>query len=206
MTSRSLRRAFLSLAVFGLLAARVATAADAPPPTSASQPLGGKQVDAKVVPGQPRTIGWDELVPKGWDPMKQFKDVDLSQLDDSDPRANDMLMKLQDAFDHAPVNSAMNGVEVKIPGFVVPLEEDQGTVTEFLLVPYFGACIHTPPPPANQILHVQPKQAAKFRSMDTVWVTGKLQTVHNESTMGVSGYHITADSVTRYTPDKSAKP
>ena len=203
MASRSLRRAFaLALTAFSLAAA----AADAPPSTSASQPLGGKPLDAKPVPGQPRTLAWAELVPKGWDPMKQFKDVDLSQLDDSDPRANDMLMTLQDAFDHAPVNTALNGVEVRIPGFVVPLEEDQGAITEFLLVPYFGACIHTPPPPANQILHVQPKQAAKFKSMDTVWVTGKLQTVHNESTMGVSGYHITADSVTRYTPENTDKP
>jgi hypothetical protein len=125
--------------------------------------------------------------------------MDLSKLDDSDPRANEMLMKLQDASNNAPTNAAMNGVEVKIPGFIVPLEENKGEVTEFLLVPYFGACIHTPPPPANQILHVRPKQGAKFRAMDTVWVTGKLQTVRNDSMMGVSGYHVTADSVTKYT-------
>jgi hypothetical protein len=46
---------------------------------------------------------------------------------------------------------------------------------------------------------VRPKQGAKFRAMDTVWVTGKLPTLRNDSKMGVSGYHVTADSVTKYT-------
>lgn len=186
--------------LFCALAMSAAFAADpAPQATSPSNPLGGKKAEARATPGQPRLITWEELVPKDWDPAKDFKGVDLSQLDDSDPRANELLMKMQAMLDNAPTNPAMNGVEVKIPGFIVPLEENKGEITEFLLVPYFGACIHTPPPPANQILHVRPQQGAKFRAMDTVWVTGKLQTVRNDSMMGVSGYHVTAQSVTRYT-------
>jgi uncharacterized protein len=196
MRARSL---VLSMALVATLSAFAAEPAPVGP-TSATQPLGGKAVvDAKPQPGQPRLISWAELVPKGWDPMKDYKDIDLSKLDDSDPRANEMLMKLQEAYDKAPVNSEMNGIEVKIPGFIVPLEESQGEITEFLLVPYFGACIHTPPPPANQVLHVLPRQAAKFRSMDTVWVTGRLRTVRDESMMGVSGYQLAAESVSRYT-------
>ncbi|MEJ8849121.1 DUF3299 domain-containing protein [Variovorax rhizosphaerae] len=178
-----------------------AWAADpAPSGTSAANPLGGKAVSAKVAPGQPRQIAWEELVPKDWDPMKAFKGVDFSKLDDNDPRANEMLMKLQKASDNAPTNPAMNGVMVKIPGYLVPLEEKNGQVSEFLLVPYFGACIHTPPPPANQIIHVETSKADKgLRAMDTIWVTGKMQTLRNDSMMGVSGYHVTADSVTKYT-------
>ena len=125
--------------------------------------------------------------------------MDLSAPDDGDPRANEMPMKMQEVSNNAPTNPAMNGTEVRIPGFIVPLEEAKGEVTEFLLVPYFGACIHTPPPPANQILHVVPQKGAKFRAMDTVWVTGKLQTLRNDSMMGVSGYHVSATSVTKYT-------
>lgn len=193
----------LRLPISFLLAVIVAggalAAEPSPQATSPTNPLGGKPADAKAVPGQPRVISWEELVPKDWDPMKELKGMDLSKLDDSDPRANEMLMKLQEMSNNAPTNAAMNGVDVKIPGFIVPLEENKGEVTEFLLVPYFGACIHTPPPPANQILHVRPKQGAKFRAMDTVWVSGKLQTVRNDSMMGVSGYHITADNVTKYT-------
>ena len=188
----------LALAAF-LVAGSALAAEPVPSATSPTNPLGGKAGSEKVAPGQPRVISWEELVPKDWDPMKELKGMDLSKLDDSDPRANELLMKLQDVSNNAPTNTAMNGVEVKIPGFIVPLEENKGEVTEFLLVPYFGACIHTPPPPANQILHVLPKQGAKFRAMDTVWVTGKLQTLRNDSMMGVSGYHMSADSVTKYT-------
>jgi hypothetical protein len=171
----------------------------APQTTSPTNPLGGKAAAAKPAAGQPRLISWEELVPKDWDPMKEFKGMDLSKLQDGDPRANELLMKMQEVSNNAPTNPEMNGVEVKIPGFIVPLEESKGEITEFLLVPYFGACIHTPPPPANQILHVRPRQGAKFRAMDTVWVTGKLQTLRNDSMMGVSGYHVTAESVTKYT-------
>ncbi|MBT2302974.1 DUF3299 domain-containing protein [Variovorax paradoxus] len=181
-------------------ATTMAFAADpAPQATSPTNPIGGKAAAAKPAAGQPRLISWEELVPKDWDPMKEFKGMDLSKLQDGDPRANDLLMKMQEVSNNAPTNPEMNGVEVKIPGFIVPLEESKGEVTEFLLVPYFGACIHTPPPPANQILHVRPRQGAKFRAMDTVWVTGKLQTLRNDSMMGVSGYHVTAESVTKYT-------
>ncbi|MDM0016089.1 DUF3299 domain-containing protein [Variovorax saccharolyticus] len=193
--TRPLLLTLLSLVVAGTAFA----AGPAPQATSPTQPLGGKAAEAKPAPGQPRLISWEELVPKDWDPMKELKGMDLSKLDDSDPRANELLMKLQEVSNNAPTNPALNGVEVKIPGFIVPLEENKGEITEFLLVPYFGACIHTPPPPANQILHVRPKQGAKFRAMDTVWVTGKLQTVRNDSMMGVSGYQVTADSVTKYT-------
>lgn len=150
-------------------------------------------------PAPPRPIEWHELMPKGWDPMKDFKGIDLGQLDDSDPRANELLMKMQEIANNAPINAQMNGVVVKLAGYVVPLEENKGEVTEFLLVPSFGACIHTPPPPANQVIHVRPRQAAKLRTMDTVWITGKLQAMRGDSMMGVSGYHMTADSVTRYT-------
>ena len=138
-------------------------------------------------------------MPKDWDPFKEFKGMDLSALNDGDPRANELLMKMQEVSNNAPTNPAMNGADIRIPGFIVPLEEAKGEVTEFLLVPYFGACIHTPPPPANQILHVVTSKGAKFRAMDTVWVTGKLQTLRNDSMMGVSGYHVNATSVTKYT-------
>lgn len=200
MTLRPLFSLFIALLAAALSAAALA-AGPAPAATTASNPLGGKAAPAAAAtPGQPRLISWEELVPKDWDPAKAFKDIDLSKLDDADPRASELLVKLQEASNNAPTNPALNGVEIKIPGFLVPLEENNGQVSEFLLVPYFGACIHTPPPPANQIIHVRTASATKgLRAMDTIWITGKLQTVRNDSMMGVSGYHVTANSVTRYT-------
>jgi len=150
-------------------------------------------------PGEPRTITWEALVPADWDPFKDFKDLDFQMLDDGDPRANVLLKKMRQAWDNAPVNPALVGQTVRIPGFVVPLQDSKDGLKEFLLVPYFGACIHSPPPPANQIIHVLPRTPAKgLRSMDTVWVSGTLSTVRTDSYMGASGYRIEATEIAPY--------
>jgi len=152
-----------------------------------------------VVQGTPRTITWDILVPQGWEPFKEFKDMNFQALDDGDPKATAMLKKMRDVWDNAPVNNAIVGQQVRIPGFVVPLEDTKDGMKEFLLVPYFGACIHSPPPPANQIVHVLPKSPAKgLRSMDAVWITGTLATVRTDSYMGAASYRIEALSVSPY--------
>jgi uncharacterized protein len=150
-------------------------------------------------PGAPRTITWDVLVPAGWDPFKDFKDLNFQMMDDGDPRATAMLKKMRDVWDNAPVNNAVVGQTVRIPGFVVPLEDSKDGLKEFLLVPYFGACIHSPPPPANQIVHVLPKSPAKgLRSMDAVWITGTLTTGRTDSYMGAASYRIEAVGVAPY--------
>jgi uncharacterized protein len=153
----------------------------------------------KAAEGAPRTITWDALVPSGWDPFKDFKDLNFQMMDDADPRAAQMLKKMRDVWDNAPVNNAVVGQNVRLPGFVVPLEDSKEGLKEFLLVPYFGACIHSPPPPANQIVHVLPKTPAKgFRSMDAVWISGKLTTGRTDSYMGSASYRIEAVTVTPY--------
>ena len=69
----------------------------------------------------------------------------------------------------------LNGQKVRIPGYLLPLEVSATKVTEFLLVPYVGACIHVPPPPPNQIVHVKIIHKEGYTSkglFDPVWVTG----------------------------------
>ena len=154
---------------------------------------------APVFVGPYRVINWDELVPPGWDPMKEFKDFDMASLNDSDVRALRMLKRMREVWDNAPANTALEGQSVRIPGFVVPLEETKDGVKEFLLVPYFGACIHSPPPPANQIVHVLPQSAAKgLRSMDAVWISGVMRQTRTDSYMGASSYRIEAKVVEPY--------
>ncbi|MES2719024.1 MAG: DUF3299 domain-containing protein [Pseudomonadota bacterium] len=147
-------------------------------------------------------IRWDDLVPKGWDPNKLIKDkggADLAALQDGDPKAAALMQQLREVWDNAPTEPALDGTRIRLPGYLVPLEEVAAGHTEFLLVPYFGACIHTPPPPANQIVLVVPaKPAAGFRSMDTVWVSGLLKTTRNNSPMGASGYRLEGALVERY--------
>ena len=73
-------------------------------------------------------------------------------------------------------------------------------------MPYFGACIHSPPPPANQIIHVKPKEPAKgIRSMDTVWVNGTLHTLRTDTFMGASSYRMDAQGIERYVEKPAAK-
>ena len=71
----------------------------------------------------------------------------------------------------------LNGQHVRIPGYLLPLDVSSDTVTEFLLVPFIGACIHVPPPPKNQIIHVNVLQKGGYRNTklyEPVWVTGKI--------------------------------
>lgn len=147
-----------------------------------------------------REVQWDELVPKGWDPFAKFKGANLGMLSDSNPRVLELMTELRETLDNAPTVAAMNGAAVRMSGYVVPLEEVKGELKEFLLVPYFGACIHTPPPPSNQIVHVLPKTPAKgLRSMDVVWISGTLKTFRSDTSMGMSSYRMDAVLVEPYT-------
>lgn len=161
-----------------------------------SADVGGPERDAKY-----RETRWYELGPKDWDPYKMARELRRQgkSFEDSDPRAADLLKKLRDIWDNAPVNPALEGVAVRIPGYVVPLDESKSGMTEFLLVPYFGACIHTPPPPSNQILHVKASHPLEnLHSMDNVWISGRLHATRSDSSMGISSYAMTLDYVHPY--------
>ena len=69
----------------------------------------------------------------------------------------------------------LDGRHIRMAGYALPLEFSDKTITEFLLVPWVGACIHTPPPPANQIVHVTLAEGIKPTGRFVpVWVTGKM--------------------------------
>jgi len=94
----------------------------------------------------------------------------------------------------------LNGVVVRIPGYMVPLEDMETRVTEFLLVPYFGACIHTPPPPPNQMAHVlmQRNSAVEVNLWDPIWIVGKLTIESVESPYGIVGFQVTGERILPY--------
>ncbi|MBI4986601.1 MAG: DUF3299 domain-containing protein [Rhodocyclales bacterium] len=150
-----------------------------------------------------REITWEALVPADWDPMKAFKALDMAKLKDEDPRAMEAMERLKEAWNAAPVEPKMNGQRVRIPGFVVPLGTDLDRVKEFLLVPYFGACIHVPPPPANQMVHVFPKKPLRNdQIMGPVWVNGTLETAMSTTAFGGVGYRIKAERIEAYKEPK----
>lgn len=105
-------------------------------------------------------------------------------------------------------NKELNGKPVRIPGYLLPLEFDGDRVSEFLLVPYVGACIHTPPPPPNQIVHVKTEKAYTTDGglYAPVWVSGLMKTEQTQSSLNFidgssnipSTYALEAKSVEPY--------
>jgi hypothetical protein len=151
----------------------------------------------------PKETTWEELMPKDWDPMKDLRVGDAGLVAEGSVKERNLMRQMRNIWDNAPTNPKMDGARVRLPGYVVPLEEVKGELKEFLLVPYFGACIHSPPPPANQIVHVRASTPLKgWRTMDAVWVNGTLKATRSDSAMGASGYSIADPVVERY----AAKP
>lgn len=158
--------------------------------------------DTAAVAAKVRTLNWDNLLPDDFRPDQLMQDYDVQNLSDDDPRAQELMQKLQAMWKESPVVAALDGETVKLPGFVVPLEGDGQVVNEFLLVPYYGACIHVPPPPANQIVYVkaQGRNVQVRRLFDTVWVTGVMKVEHTASELGEAGYTLHALEVAPYEP------
>ena len=111
----------------------------------------------------------------------------LAGLDYTNGKSTDTLKKLE-------------GKLVRIPGFVVPLDDFQDEGAEFLLVPYYGACVHTPPPPPNQIVMVEMtgKKAVKLNLFDAVWMSGRLKIASVESPYGTVGSQLEGLKVEPY--------
>ena len=142
-------------------------------------------------------LDWDALIPDDWRVDELMKEYNAEDLGDDDPRARNLMEKLKAFWKEAPVVRDYDGKLVKLPGFIVPLEMDAMTIDEFLLVPYYGACIHVPPPPANQTVYVvtNANHAYRGKLFDTVWVTGTLTVERLSSELGDAGYRLDARAV-----------
>lgn len=147
---------------------------------------------------EPRDLTWSELIPADAPPVLQPQ-VPLhgptpgAGLDESGPPAPQLAPQ-------APVVRALDGVLVKLPGYIVPLEtEADGRVVDFLLVPYFGACIHVPPPASNQIVHVRSDGGVRLEELyQPFWVEGPLRVQHSSSELAEAGYGMQASRIYRY--------
>lgn len=150
-------------------------------------------------------INWDMLTPPDWDAMALLKDIDLSKMQDNDPRAFDLLKEVREQWNNAPVIKSWDGHSVSLNGYLVPLDGNAEQIKEFLLVPYFGACIHSPPPPSNQIIHVyvigQPLPLANLDAYVTV--SGILNVAHSNTALGATGYQMQADIVKKMIDEAS---
>lgn len=155
---------------------------------------------AEVSSASVKEIDWDSLIPEDFRPDKLMEEYQVEDLADDDPRAAELMDRLKELWDQAPVRNDLDGEQVSLPGFVVPVESDAEETTGFLLVPYYGACIHVPPPPANQTVYVnaEPGQGTRPKLFDVVTVTGTMRVERVESELAAAGYTLEATKVEPY--------
>jgi uncharacterized protein len=170
-------------------------------------------VEAAGGPAQP--LQWSQLIPPAPPKLKPFFSkpgtsapgvpFDLGAVPNDgtpapDPKGEGRWMSgAQKApSEPVPVVDALDGKLVQIGGYIVPLDFDATTVKEFLLVPFVGACVHVPPPPANQIIYVKSAKGIEVgKVFDPIYVTGLMKVNFTSTGLADAGYSIDADQVER---------
>lgn len=150
---------------------------------------------AFVAHAENREIEWLELLPE--ESLLAYMSPDTLEIDHS---SNNTSMSWVPTEVETATVAALNGESVRIAGYIVPLEfDDNFIVTEFFLVPYYGACIHVPPPPPNQIIHVVHEAGVRVDALYfPFWVEGVMSTETVVNSIAQSSYSITASKVELY--------
>ena len=146
-----------------------------------------------------RELQWADLIPEGAPPPPPPVALhDLSQLADALAAESGPAARQQSPAE--PVVEELDGIQARLPGYIVPLEiSEEGRVTEFLLVPYYGACIHVPPPPSNQIVHATSELGVKMDALyQPFWIEGPLRVEHASSELAEAGYRMDAQKISLY--------
>ena len=152
-------------------------------------------------------ITWDDLIPSDFvqpkNPFDSMSKEEIDRLMDGSPESAAEIDRLREAYNYSPVVESLDGRRVKLGAYITPLEFDgQSKLSEFLLVPYVGACMHVPPPPANQVVHANSEDPVKRRSMyEAVWAIGTLRTETVESELAESGYRLEVEEVLPYSTE-----
>jgi uncharacterized protein len=170
--------------------------------------------DKTSVDNEYRTIEWTDLIPKDdldalLSPPEYLNEIeDGSEGDQINSKTQNALsttdddasMRYQQALVSKRIIPEFNQQKVRIPGFIVPLEfTEQLNVKEFFIVPYFGACIHLPAPPPNQVIYVTLAKSVRLESLnDPFWITGTLATSIIENDVATAAYTLSATSVMPY--------
>lgn len=113
---------------------------------------------------------------------------------------DEQAQQYQAALSSTRVIQEFDGKAIRIPGFIVPLEQNEDKeVTRFFIVPYFGACLHMPPPPPNQILYVESEQGITLENLyDPYWFEGVVSIEQKVDAMGTSAYSLSLDNYALY--------
>jgi hypothetical protein len=139
----------------------------------------------------PLEIGWSDLIPPGVPYAEIIGEGDLDEVNDTwAPIFDENATKL---------NEALDGKLIRMPGFILPIELGSAGVTDFILVPYIGACIHVPPPPPNQLVFAQTKEPWPGDELWTpVWVVGTMYTRLQTTELAETGYALQVENMEVY--------
>lgn len=169
-----------------LAAGALAVLFAAPTVVVAQEPEIGARPDTDGLPkSDVREIDWLELLPP----------EDLAALEAMPEVDHTGQMQMPQAMTSTKTVAAMDGVRGKVPGYLVPISFDENQrVTEMFLVPYFGACVHVPPPPPNQLIYIKPKNPVELGNLwDAYWVHGTVRASLVENAMATSAYAMELD-------------
>lgn len=144
-----------------------------------------------AVAEEPKTLFWEELLPEG--ELERLDELYASQGASAFGHSaydDPMMSAVPKQIGTFNVVDELDGKVVRIPGFVLPFEYSaSGKISEFLLVPYFGACIHTPPPPPNQMVYVTAEKPADLgQQWNAIWAIGVLRTQKHLNDLGDAAY------------------
>ena len=120
----------------------------------------------------------------------------LGEMSDADAQSQ----RYYEALNSARVMTEFDEKLIRLPGFIVPLaSDDENKVTEFFIVPYFGACLHMPPPPPNQIVYATVEPGVALESIyDPFWFKGKLVIENRDHALGSAAYRLLLDDFYLY--------
>ena len=164
----------------------------------------------KTIPAPPkgvREMHWNALSPAGWNPGLILQRLGVMKTSDGEPAARQIEAEIQREWDKAPTVPLTKDTPVRMTGYPVMLGAGDGLAKTILLVPYRGACIHRPSPPANQMVMVTFKSGIP-RNMDTtsIWVTGKIYALAAPTPYGRVAYTMLDAQWQKYPVEKYPLP
>lgn len=215
-----MKHLFASLAIFGVLAscgeagspdpsateARATSVSDGQEPSEdleSSNRLAAAGAEANDAAARGfREIGWEELLPEGEEErLAQLYQQQMALLYSGGPIAEGSPADQMIQIGTFNTVRELNETKIRIPGYTVPFDfGPNAEIREFLLVPYYGACLHAPPPPPNQTVFIIADEPIRLKDLaQAVWVEGTLFTQTQESELADAAYTIRLDRVETYT-------
>lgn len=206
-----MKTAGYAAAVLAVLAAACTEADEVAP-----RPTAGSATDRVVATGSVTapvlTLDWDGLLPEGEDERLTriyetfYENLEQQLLSSEERMLSDVgTIAEGSALDAMPQLGTFNTVDdldgrrIEIPGFVVPLDVNGPSFRSFLIVPYFGACIHTPPPPPNQLIYAVAEPAVTIdEPYYPFWFRGMLSIARRDTDLGNAAYTMQLEDLRPY--------